>query len=267
VSLGSTVRALPTLLRVGFADAVAYRAEMLVWVLATTMPLVMLALWVAVAQGAPIGRYGEPQFVAYFLATFVVRQLTGSWTHYEMNFEVRAGTLAMRLLRPIHPLWAYAAESIAQLPMRVLVSIPVAVIALAVVGRHVVTHDPLHWALWVLSLVGAWLLTLFVNLALGCLSLFIESSMKLMDLWLVFFFVLSGYLLPVDLFPPRLRAIVDWLPFRFQIGLPVELMTGMHEPGHALVLLARQWMWVAIALAATSLTWRRGLRRFAAYGG
>jgi len=267
VSLRGTVRAFPTLLRVGFADAVAYRAEMLVWVLATTMPLVMLALWVAVAQGAPIGRYGEPQFVAYFLATFVVRQLTGSWSFYEMNFEVRAGTLAMRLLRPIHPLWAYAAESLAAMPMRVLVSIPVAAIALAVVGRDVVTHDPVLWALWLASLVGAWLLTLFVNLAIGCLSLFIESSMKLMDLWLVFFFVLGGYLVPVDLFPPGVRAVVDWLPFRYQIGLPVELMTGLHGPAHALSLLARQWMWIAIALGATSMTWRLGLRRFAAYGG
>ena len=46
-------RAFPTLLRVGFAEAVAYRAELLVWVLATTMPLVMLALWTAVARTRP----------------------------------------------------------------------------------------------------------------------------------------------------------------------------------------------------------------------
>ena len=31
MSLRSTVRALPTLFRVGFAEMVAYRAEMLVW--------------------------------------------------------------------------------------------------------------------------------------------------------------------------------------------------------------------------------------------
>ena len=265
--LSGTLRALPTLLRVGFAEAVAYRAEMLVWVLATTMPLVMLALWVAVAQGAPIGRYGQPQFVGYFLATFVVRQLTGSWIFYEMNFEVRDGTLSVRLLRPIHPLVAYAVGSLAALPMRALVSLPVAGIALAVVGRDVVTHDPLHWAMWLVSIVGAWLLTLLVNLAVGCLALFIESSMKVMDLWLVGYFVLSGYLLPVEFFPARLRAWVDWLPFRFQIGLPVELMTGVHAPAEALSLLARQWAWVALALAVTAFAWKRGLGRFAAYGG
>ena len=56
------------------------------------MPLVMLALWSTVASEAPVGRYGQPEFVAYFLVTFIVRQLTGSWVFYEMNFAVRNGT-------------------------------------------------------------------------------------------------------------------------------------------------------------------------------
>lgn len=268
MSVRATVRAFPTLLRIGFADAVAYRAEMLVWILATTMPLVMLALWSAVAQDHPIGRYGQPQFVAYFLATFIVRQLASSWAFYEMNFEVRNGTLAMRMLRPVHPLWAYAAESIASMPFRALVAVPVAVVVLAVVGPGAVTHDPASWALWAVSILGAWLITLWVNLVIGCLAFFMESSMKLMDAWLVFFFVLSGYLIPIELFPARMRAVVDWLPFRYQIGLPVEIMTGVHGSyGEILALLARQWGWVVIGFCATLLAWRRGLRQFAAYGG
>ena len=91
--------------------------------------------------------------------------------------------------------------------------------------------------------------------------------MKLMDAWLVFYFILSGYLFPVDLFPPAVRAVVDWLPFRYQLGLPVELMTGAHPMGEALRLLAAQWVWVAVAIGSTSFLWRLGLRRFAAYGG
>ncbi|HLK39222.1 MAG TPA: ABC-2 family transporter protein [Polyangiaceae bacterium] len=267
MSLRSTTRALPTLLRVGFADAVAYRAEMIVWVLATTMPLVMLGLWTAVARDAPVGRYGEPQFQAYFLATFIVRQLTGSWAFWEMNFELRNGTLSMRLLRPVHPLLAYAAEGVAAMPMRVAVSIPVAVIALALVGPTGVNAKPLLWVVWAFSIVGAWLLTLMVNLLIGCAAFFFESSLKLMDLWLVFYFVLSGYLIPIDIFPTRLRSFVDWLPFRYQIGFPVELMTGSHAMPDALVLLARQAAWIAIFLGATRWAWRRGVARFSAFGG
>jgi ABC-2 type transport system permease protein len=267
LSLRTTLRAFPTLLRVGFADAVAYRAEMLVWVLATTMPLVMLALWTTVAREAPVGRYGESQFVAYFLATFIVRQLTGSWVFYEMNLAVRNGTLGMRLLRPVHPLWAYAAEGLAAMPLRLIVSLPVAIVALFVVGKHGITHDPVLWAAWVAAVAGAWTITLFVNLIIGCAAFFLESSMKLMDAWVVFFFVFSGYLIPVDLFSPRVRAVVEWLPFRFQIGLPVELMTGALDRGTALAMLGRQWGWVAIAFGATAYMWKRGIRRFEAFGG
>jgi ABC-2 type transport system permease protein len=88
-----------------------------------------------------------------------------------------------------------------------------------------------------------------------------------MDAWLVFFFVLSGYIIPIDLFPPTLRVLVEWLPFRFQIGFPVEVMTGMHDRGAALALLGGQWLWVGVGAAGTALMWRAGLRRFAAYGG
>jgi ABC-2 type transport system permease protein len=263
----SGLSAFPTLLRIGFANAVAYRAEMLVWVLATTMPLVQLALWSAVARDAPIGRYGQPEFASYFLATFIVRQLTGSWIFYEINFEVRDGTLSMRLLRPVHPLLAYSTEALAAMPMRLAVSMPVAIAALAFVGPSAVTHDGAEWALWLVSLAGAWLITLVVNFVMGCLAFFVESSMKFMDAWLVFYFVLSGYLIPVDLFPARLRQVVDWLPFRYQIGLPVELMTGAHRAAEALPLVARQWAWVAVGAAATAVLWRRGLRQYAAYGG
>jgi ABC-2 type transport system permease protein len=267
VSLRNTARAFPTLLKIGFADAVAYRAEMIVWVLATTMPLVMLALWSTVAREAPVGRYGQPQFVAYFLMTFIVRQLTGSWVFYDMIFAVRNGTMAMRLLRPVHPLWAYAAEAMAAMPMRLVVSLPIAVVALFAVGPREVTHDPFLWAVWLASVAGSWLITLMVNLVIGCASFFLESSLKLMDVWLVFFFVLSGYLIPVDLFPPALRAIVQWLPFRFQIGFPVEVAIGAHGRAGALELLGAQWAWAAVGLGATIAMWRGGLRRFAAYGG
>lgn len=268
MSVRNTVRAFPTLLKVGFSEAVAYRAEMLVWVLATTMPLVMLALWSAVAREAPIGRFGQSEFTAYFLADFIVRQLTGSWASWQLSYEVRTGTLSMRLLRPIHPLLAYAAEQMAALPMRVVVAIPVAAIGLWVVGSQHLPHSLGMWALWLLAMVGAWLITFLANVAIGCLALYLESSLKVMDVWVALFFVFSGYLIPVELFPAGLREVTNWLPFRYQIGFGVELLTsGYAHAADTVPFFLRQWMWVGILGLVTVWIWRRGLRRFGAYGG
>src|SRR5207302_5144810 len=102
-SVSRTLRALPTLLRVGVAETVAYRAEFLVWILTMTMPLVMLGLWRSVAAEAPFAHYQSRDFVAYYLANLIVRNLTSSWAAWQMSEEIRMGTMAMRVLRPIHP--------------------------------------------------------------------------------------------------------------------------------------------------------------------
>ncbi len=227
----------------------------------------MLALFGAVAAEAPLGRYGERELVIYFLATFIVRQLTSSWVSWQINAEIQDGTLATRLLRPVHPLLAYAADGLAALPLRAAVSVPVAILLLATSGARAVTADPVVWLLFGASVAGAWLISLFVSCSVGALAFFLESSNKVMDLWLAAYFVFSGYLIPVDLFPPHLRAALDYLPFRYQIGLPVELMTGAHGRAEALSLVARQWVFVALGGALLLGLWRRGVARFAAYGG
>lgn len=264
---GPTLRALPVMLRVGFAEAVAYRAEFVVWVLSTTMPLIMLALWSAVARDGPMGRFGQREFTAYFLATFVVRQLVGSWASWQLNHEIRHGTLAQRLLRPVHPMLAYAAENVAALPLRWTVTVPVALIALAAVGTGPLPRDAATWCAWGLSMLGAWLITFFAGFAIGSLAFWFDSSLKVMEIWLMLFFVFSGYLAPVELFPPWLRALSDALPFRYQIALSVEILISSRDLAGALPLLVRQWSWVAALVAAALVLWRRGVRRFAAYGG
>jgi len=261
------LRALPGLLRVGFAGAVAYRAEFLVWVLAYTMPLIMLALWTAVAAEAPVGRFGEREFSAYFSATLLVRLSTGAWVIWDMNWEVRQGTLQRRLLWPIHALLTYLAENLAALPMRFVVAIPIFIVATLVLGPSIWVRDPVQLAIIPLSLLGAFLLTFLPMAMIGTLSLWWESSMALYDLWLGLYTVFSGYVVPLELFPPGLGRIVGWLPFRQMLAFPVENALGMLTRAQALEQLAIQWSYVLAFASGAMLLWRAGIKRFAAYGG
>jgi viologen exporter family transport system permease protein len=262
-----TLRALPTLLRVGLAEAVAYRAEFVVWLLSTNMPLVMLALWSAVARDGPVGRFGQKDFTAYFLAALVVRLMTGAWVIWEVNFEIRQGTLAYRLLRPIHPLFAYACENVAAMPLRLALSLPVALTLLFTVGGERVTRDPLLLALFPVTIVGAWLITFLAMATIGALAFYVESAGSVFELWLALFGVFSGYLVPLELFPRWVAALARVLPFRYMLAFPVEMIIGLESRARALAELGVQWLYVGLLLAATAGAWRLGLRRFAAFGG
>jgi ABC-2 type transport system permease protein len=262
-----TLRAFPTMLKVGFADVVAYRAEFLVWVLAYTMPVIMLALWTAVAREAPVGRFGEREFQAYFLATLVVRLMAGSWVVWEMNMDVRQGTLQKRLLRPVHPLLGYLAENLAAMPMRVMLVLPIAGASIAWLGRSAVSADWFELALTPFAVLGAFLLTFSAMVCIGTLSLFWESSIAVFDLWLGLYTVLSGYVMPLEFFPAGMRRVIDLLPFRQMLAFPVETLLGLISRSQALRDLGLQWAWILMFTLLAQQLWRVGMRRFSAYGG
>src|SRR5207237_8277601 len=266
MSLRAAAKAYPALLRVGFASAVAYRAEFLIWMFSTNMPLIMLALWAAVARSGPVGTYTQAGFAAYYLCTLLVRLLSGSWVVWELTMEIRQGTLAMRLLRPLHPLLAYSAENLAAVPLRGIVAIPVLSILLWA-ARQQLGHDAVLWLMLVPAMLGAWLLTFLVMALIGTLPLYVESAASLFEAWLGISSVMLGYLVPLDLFPKAVQQVALVLPFRFLLSFPVELMLGKVARMDALALLGAQWAYVAAALVATNLVWRAGVRRYSAYGG
>jgi ABC-2 type transport system permease protein len=263
----AALRAAPTLLRVGVAETVAYRVEFVIWMLTTTLPLIMLGLWTSVAAEAPFAQFGQREFIAYYVATLIVRNLTGSWVVWQLNEEIRRGLLSFRLLRPVHPFVTYAATHLSSVPLRSLVAIPFALILLFTSARDILITDPVLLLILVASLLGAWLITFFMLIMIGAAALFMEKSVAVFDAYLGVFAVLSGYLVPLALLPGWVRAIADWTPFRFMLSFPVELAIGRYAgPAQALRDLALQWMWVVLVIGVALAVWRAGIRRYEAFG-
>ncbi|MCA9674944.1 MAG: ABC-2 family transporter protein [Kofleriaceae bacterium] len=261
-----TARAMPALLRIGFAETVAYRAEFVIWMLTTTMPLVMLGLWTSVAAEAPFRGFGQRDFVAYYLATLIVRNVTSSWVVWQINEEIRQGNLSMRLLRPIHPFASYAATHLSAVPLRTLIAIPMAVVLLVTSARDVLATSPVDLALFGVSLIGAWVLTFFVLVTIGTLAFWVDRSMGLFDVYMGVFAVLSGYLIPLALLPGWMQDVAAHAPFRYMLSVPVEILIGRLHGADAAWQVVTQLAWATAAVLGARALWKVGVRRYEAYG-
>jgi ABC-2 type transport system permease protein len=261
------VRAYPPLLRVGLAEVVAYRAEFIVWILTTNMPFVMLAIWHAVASDGQVGRFSQKDFVAYYLGGWSIRLLTSTWLVWELSMEIRTGTLSARLLRPLHPLFTSSAQHLAALPMRLLIVSPVVAALVYVAGDRLAIRDPRVLAIFAASMLGAWLLIFFAMVFLGSLSFFLESAIGVFDVWLALFAVLSGYLVPTELLPAWVGRIARVSPFDSMLSFPLETLIGLRDVHTALHDLGRQWAYIALLAVVALSVWRRGVRRYVAFGG
>jgi ABC-2 type transport system permease protein len=257
------LRAFPTMLRVGFADILAYQAEMVIWVLSATMPLVMLVLWDAAAADGPVGGYGQVEFARYFTVNLVVRHLTSVWLVWELNNLIRQGTLSGWLLRPVAPMWWNLAETLAAWPLRMLVLSPVLVILVAWRPELLFVPTLENFLYGMLSTFLGLLLVFEVQCIFGMLAFWLDQTLGLYQAWFMVWGVLSGYLVPAALLPKAIQDISIYLPFRSTLGAPIEVLLGSTAPGPVLL---TQVGWLIILGVGAAGLWKVGLRRYGAFG-
>lgn len=261
--LGRTLRALPTIFRVALAEMVAYRAEMVIWILSATLPLVMMALWNAAAESGPVEGFGKDDFVRYFAVTLVVRQLTGAWIVWELNHQIRTGALSQQLLRPLHPIWWSLCETVAAVPWRIVVLAPILAAlwfwnpAVAFVPEATTT------VAFLLSTALAFLVAFLVQAAFGMLAFWFDQSLGLFQVWYFTWAVLGGYVIPLTLLPPDVARVAAVLPFHATLGAPVDVLLGLGDAGRTLTIQAG---WVLALAALDAALWRSGIRRYGAVG-
>lgn len=250
---------------IGLRQTLAYRAEFIFWILTTTMPLVNLALWSGVASSVgQIGGFGPREFAAYFLAALAVRHLTSSWVVWQMNQEIREGAMSARLLRPVHPLSAYALENIGGLPVKGVMFTPVLLLAFWLAGADVATTAARMPALSI-SLFLTWFMLFSIMAAVGSLAFRWTSSLGLFEMWMLLYMLLSGYLLPLELLPDSATRALAWLPFRYMLALPVEILMGRCQDVWGSLGIQAGWGLAFAALAGFG--WRSGRRHHQAVGG
>ncbi len=262
----NTLRKYPPLLRAYFARSIEYRGVILIWVLAGALPLIILAVWLRLAQDGPIGNYGSGDFVAYYLAVMLTRQITGAWVIWDLDYAIRQGDLSARLLRPLHPIHYDVARVLAQKPLSVgVIAIPVAVAALLYPGRQF-DLSPLAVVSYSLAVSLALLIALFEQWCLGCLAFWWSHVTSLHDMWYFLYSFLGGQLVPLTLLPAWLYALTFWLPFRYLMSFPVEILTGHIAPRDIAIGFGMQLAWLFIFYAAFRVIWRLGLREYSAVG-
>jgi len=245
---------------------IEYRLQVFIWILTIVLPLIMLAVWLSIAEGGPVAGYDRTRFIAYYLAALIVRNMTGMWFIWEMDSDMRLGNLSFRLLKPMNPIVHYMAIATSSRPIRLLILIPMAIVAVSWVPGLNWATDPLSLLLFVLSLVGAWSILFLMQYTIGLTAFWITRPLSVNDAWFFLYSLTSGYLMPLDLFPPAIRVVLDYLPFRYTMSFPVAILTNRVEGLAILQGIAMQWIWVLAIYGVYRLVWKRGLRRYSAVG-
>lgn len=185
----------------------------------------------------------------------------------EVRQAVRTGSVAVELVRPLdlYALW-YCRAVAGTLGPTLLRSLPLLALALAFFGLA-----PPAGAGALLACTASLFCAVLLAASFAALQsvtlLYTVGGEGVASLVPILVFMLSGVVIPLPLLPDGVARLMDWLPFRGVLDVPLRLWTGHLPAGEAPALLAHQLAWtLALVLAGRALL-ARTIRRVEILGG
>lgn len=245
-----------------------YRAAMSIWLIGSVLePLVYLVVWTTVArlQGGSVDGHTPARFAAYYIALMLVNHWTFTWNMWEYEYLIRDGTLARRLLRPVHPVLTDLGDNTAYKVLSSSALLPAAVVmAIAFHPEFTVTPGS---ALAFLPAFGmAYALRFALEWTLALAAFGTTRTAALNQVYFTAALFLTGRLSPLELMPGFVRTLASVLPFRWMLSFPLDVLLGNATGAALLHGYAIQAAWLGAALVASRLAWRAGVRQFSAVG-
>jgi ABC-2 type transport system permease protein len=79
--------------------------------------------------------------------------------------------------------------------------------------------------------------------------------------------LLSGGIFPLEVFGARFLQVMNWLPFKYTVSYPINVLNGKISAGEMTQGMLVQCAWIIACLAIADFLWRLGSRRYVAVGG
>jgi ABC-2 type transport system permease protein len=268
------IRKYLNIFRVSLIERMAYRGDFLLGTILRFFPVITtVLLWKAVFAGTQrpnIAGFNENRMIAYLLLIHISRMFSSMpGLSATIARDIREGTLKKYLIQPLDMIGYLLSYRAAHKVAYITTSAgPYAGLFLICSGYFVgLWPDPLTLLAYVISLLLAFVIGFFFEATMGMAGFwFLEVTSLLWVVNTVNYFV-SGQMFPLDLLGPPWDTLLKWLPFQYLAYFPAVIFLREVQ-GPALVEgLLRELAWAGILVLLSRWLFRRGLRRYSAYGG
>jgi len=261
-------------INIGIQSNLAYRFNYLTRTLFSFIPLfAMLSLWRTVFAEGDSARehsgYTQTQIIFYYLMVAVVDSLTAvNEDDWQIAADIREGNISQFLLKPVdyltYRLCLFVAGRLAYVAMA---AIPLALFIFCF-RANVVAPVSLEAALaFPVALVMTALLQFFISYGMAMLAFWLLEISTFIFILFAFEYLASGHMFPLDMLPPLAQHILAFTPFPYQLYFPISVYLGRATGSELFQGLLIQFAWVVAAYGFARIMWRRGIKKYSAFGG
>lgn len=256
----------------GVQNSLEYRTNFLLSLLSIIFPAVMqYFFWTAVfkcSSSATIYGYTHSQMIFYSLISALMAKLVASGFEYEVNDDIKNGGLNKFIVKPIGYMFYRISCFLGEKSIQ-------AVIIIVLIGFVTVLYKilfDLNIALiniifFLVSMIFAIILNFLISFCVSTIAFLVDEVSYLFAMSAMFLNIISGGVLPVDVFPSVVQDIFKFLPFRYTIYSVVNIVSGRMSNIQSIEVLVLQIIWILIMSVVSNLLWKSGVKKYTAAGG
>ncbi len=261
-------------MKAGVQTLIAYRMNFFGFVIGGLIYcFVMYYLWKAVFQssgGSDFMGFSMVDMTIYLFLSNITTQLTFSSVSGDIAEEIKDGSIAMRLIKPVNTDLSYLFSELGGFGMKLLVFALPMIVSLEIyrfctTGN--VMFQPMNFLLYLLSVILAYLIAFRVNLCFGFMAFYVKNlwGMNILKNSIINF--LSGTLIPLAFMPEVLRKILEYMPFSSMSYTPVMIYMGKYDTYEMIFRLVMQAVWAFLIYALSKMIWLGAIKRLSVQGG
>ena len=269
-------------LRASAMDMMAWRFNILVWVVVTVFEVACLIfLWLAIynsSEGgidASINGFTYKEMISYVVLTTVFGFVTfNNDTLWFINQDIRKGTIGNYVIKPISYRGKFVESNLgAFLMMSTVFGIPLygaslgVLIGIGFLPIISVWDFIAHVGLFLIASVIACLLNDTIAYLFGILCFYTTSAWGLNSLKTTVISFLSGTLLPLAFFPPIFKDIVSYMPFAGMSQNPILILMMKYDYLESFKVIGIALAWLVILELFVKLLFSHAIKKVTVQGG
>jgi ABC-2 type transport system permease protein len=185
----------------------------------------------------------------------------------EVSDSIRSGAISADLLKPVgyFPFWMgrVLGRAFASFWMR---SVTI-MLAYAVLFDVTYPQSVTQWLALAVALASSWMLSFAWRFLVNLATFWTVEGRGVGGLAFGLSWFLSGFLMPLRLFPDWFVRLCHLTPFPSMVNTVVEVYLGVLSGPEMIRALGMQVLWIVVLVAACHLVFRAGVRRLVIQGG
>lgn len=252
-------------IKVNLKDALQYREDILLFTLSgAAQPIVSLLVWSVISSSTgnslPLS---QNQILEYFIILMFVKVVTSAWGGWFVSQDIKEGNISKLLLKPTSIFYEQMGNNISEKILKIIYLIPIVAI--------IQFFNPFNInfsliPIFIPALLVSVLMMFLFDLTLTTSAFWLEENGAVYQFFEISMFFLSGSVIPLIVMPDLIRAITNYLPFRYIISFPIEILMGSLTDSQIVYGFVMQVIWLFFAICIYKFCWKKGFKAYSASG-